>query len=86
MTTLSANLARPQTADSNRIARSWSLKALQTADHAMRAAGQGGAAELDTPGEEGGVKVCMQARSVGSYNLGMLAEVRRTCSLVCSNR
>ena len=82
---MSTYLARPQTADSIRIARSWSLKALQTADSALRAAGSGtvpgiGAGDLDSD-KSGGIKVCMQARSVGSYNLGMLAEVSPTVSV-----
>jgi hypothetical protein len=87
MTSLSSHLSQPGTPSSTRIARSWSLKALQTADTALRAAGSSTTdgdtlADLDKDsntegGQEagGGIQVCMQARSVGSYNLGMLAEV-----------
>lgn len=74
MTTLSSHLARPQTSDSSRIAKSWSLRALQIADGAMKDASRDSSL---SEGDRNGLTVCARAKSVGAYNLGMMAEVSR---------
>jgi hypothetical protein len=65
MTTVSSHALQPHTAQAIKASRSWSLRALQIADGAIQAA-QGG--DVNT-------LICSKAIAVGSYNLGMLAEV-----------
>jgi len=65
MTTVSSHALQPHTAQAIKASRSWSLRALQIADGAIQAA-QGG--DVNT-------MICNKALAVGSYNLGMLAEV-----------
>lgn len=70
MTTVSSHALHPNTPKAIKAARSWSLRALQTADGALQAT-----SSLSNPTSVNTL-VCRKALAVGSYNLGMLAEVR----------
>ena len=63
MTTVSSHALQPGGEKAIKVARSWSLRALQAADSALK----------EGSGREGGI--CEQAKVVGLYNLGMMAEV-----------
>ena len=66
MTSLAARALKPSDQTTAKVSRSWCERALQIAE-------QG----LDDDGKPiQGASVCARARSVGLYNLGMLAEVR----------
>ncbi|KAK4686058.1 hypothetical protein P7C73_g4073, partial [Tremellales sp. Uapishka_1] len=62
MTTISSHALQPRTSQAIKSAKSWSLQALQIADQAL--------SEVSTPDA-----ICQRAKSVGLYNLGMLAEL-----------
>lgn len=73
MTTISSHALQPNTTKAIKASRSWSLRALQISDQAIQA-NQGGNADT---------LICSKALAVGSYNLGMLAEV--SCPLDIMN-
>jgi len=73
MTTISSHAAHPKTPQSIKVSKSWSLRSLQLAEQALGSSDPQ-AGNDDTPLEVA-LGVCKRARSVGLYNLGMLAEV-----------
>ncbi|CAK9783443.1 hypothetical protein CC85DRAFT_310365 [Cutaneotrichosporon oleaginosum] len=70
MTSLSSYALGPRTQPAIAASRSWSLRALQEAEAATKAAGWGTGLPTDM-----GQAVCQRAGSVALFNLGMLAEM-----------
>ncbi len=70
MTSLSSYALAPRTSQAVKASRSWSLRALQEAEAATKAAGWGTGLPTDM-----GQAVCQRAGSVALFNLGMLAEI-----------
>lgn len=68
MTTISSYALRSQSPQAVKTSQSWSLRSLQIADQALK---DGSGPVIDDPARV----VCGRAKSMGSYNLGMLAEV-----------
>ena len=68
MTTISSHALRSDSPQAVSTSRSWSLRSLVDADRALKDAG---GSTHDDPA----IVVCGRAKSMGSYNLGMLAEV-----------
>jgi hypothetical protein len=69
MTGVSSHALAPHTEQAIRASRSWSLKALQTADAAAQEAGWSGVPT------EAAHATCARARTAAQFNLGMLDEV-----------
>lgn len=72
MTSLSAYALAPRTPAAIKASRSWSLRALQEAEAATKAAGWATGLPTDVA-----QATCQRAGSVALFNLGMLAEVSR---------
>ena len=72
MTTVSSHALQPLTPKAIKASKSWSLRALQIADAAVQQAAEAGDAKSDV-----NTLICRKALAVGSYNLGVLAEVSR---------
>lgn len=78
MNSLSSSLLNPPTSEQIKAARSWSARAVQLSEEAM--------SRPTGPSEEAQTQearyLCEQARIVGEFNLGSLAEVRQLCSFL----
>lgn len=72
MTSLSAYALAPRTAQAIKASRSWSLRALQEAEAATKAAGWATGLPTDVA-----QATCQRAGSVALFNLGMLAEMEK---------
>jgi hypothetical protein len=68
MTTISSYVLHANSPQAIKTSRSWSLRSLQIAEQAPK---DGGGPSSDDPA----MVVCGRARSMASYNLGILAEV-----------
>lgn len=73
MTTISSHALHPPSPKSINVASSWSLKALQIADQGLTNADK----------TDPACRLCGRAKSVGLYNLGMLAEVSFSRDCAC---
>ena len=68
MTTISAYALQSHSPEAIKASRSWSLRCLESVDHALKNAG-------GLTLNESAAVLCGRAKSMGSFNLGMLEEV-----------
>ena len=65
MTTISAHALQSHSPEAIKASRSWSLRCLEIANRALK----------DATSDEPATVLCGKAKSMGSYNLGVLEEV-----------